>query len=162
MKTLTAAFIFLFSIPAFAVTNGEGVYAYAHEVGFGGGYNAKSCLIEKGRWEKGVCYFATSDVVNVEKNLEEWNVKVSTIRNNGRDCEFVGKAKAVSDTELLASMESGEPLLVEPAGAPIFCELKITYLNQDTIKVEKLDARNCEYVCGSYSGLDIPQASRVR
>jgi hypothetical protein len=160
MKTLTFLSALSFLVPALALAGGEGLYAYAHEIGFGGGYTKKACLKEKGRWENGACYLPTSDLVTLSKSESDWSVEVNTIRTNGKDCVFQGKAKEISGHELLAVMESEENW-EGPQPVPTVCELKVTFLDPNTLKVEKLDARKCEYICASMVGLDVPKAVRV-
>ncbi len=146
------------------MANDTGTFVYEHEIGFGGGYTASSCRKEGGRWQSGACYFMVADTVELSRENELLTATVNTIRTNGRDCQFQGAAKEVSSTELLATMESeewldsGDELKVVPA----ICELKLTFLDPDTLRVEKLDAAKCASICGtSLIGLDIPQARRV-
>jgi|GEM_PF-6517813 len=167
MKTLisTATMALLLSSNAQASV-GAGMFVYEHDVAFGGGFTRKSCVRERGRWVRGACIFQAADSVEISQTEADFEVKVNTIRTNGRDCQFTGAAKAVSATELLASTESelwvagndGEEIEIVPA----VCELKITFLDADTLKVEKVDAQKCASVCGtSLIGLDVPRAVRT-
>lgn len=163
VSTVVAALFLSFNAQADA---GAGTFVYEHDVAFGGGYTRASCVKEHGRWTDGACFFQAADTVEISKAETDFQVKVNTIRTNGRDCEFTGAAKSISETELLASTESelwlpsedGKDIEVVPA----LCELKITYLDADTLKVEKLDAQKCASVCGtSLLGLDVPRAVRT-
>lgn len=167
MKTLYALTIFFFSAASLAAESPQGNFVFHHDVAFGGGYTEKTCRKEKGTWKDGACYFGTADMVTVAREPNaEWNVKVETIRTNGRTCEFVGRAKAVSRNELLASMDSEEVIRGngpdEYIYVPTQCELKITYIDENTIQVRKLDHQKCEYICAYASGLEVPAAKRFR
>lgn len=163
MKTGIVALAFTIAVPALAALSLEGAFDRTHDVAFLGYEDAQTCKADGGRWEEAgsICFFEADDSVVVTNDSEGLKVGVSTISTNGRTCDFSGKAKQISDTEIVASVATSKYEASNDSYVDAVCELKVTYTSADSVNVTMLSERSaCEELCGASTSLEIEGALR--
>jgi hypothetical protein len=164
MRLLPLFALLPFAIPALGAFQ-EGQFGYAHDVAFLGYANEEACKTDEGRWEDGICVMEGEDTVAVAKKGAEWSVEINTVTTNAHTCDFSGKAKLVSERELVASTRTEEYVPgkngSEGKFIPAVCRLKVTYTSTDTVYVNVLGRpATCATLCGANAMLQIEGAKR--
>ena len=137
----------------------EGSYRAAKEIAFLSYDDEAQCESDSGRWISDTCVFKASDDVAVKVKDGAFRLSVSTVGNNGHQCDFSGRATLKGKNTLVAQSPSEEWDALKKKLVNRTCVVTAIF-PEDRSSVRVVTGEFCSSFCGSGVMLDIEKALR--